>query len=58
MLTGPTYNKNSTRIKCGTFRICYRFWCSIKDDNRTLFGIEEVDLIDTYTAMDEEEDDE
>ena len=33
-------------------------WCSIKDANRTLFGLEDVDLIDTYTAMDVEEDDE
>jgi len=34
-----------------------QIWCSIKDDNRTLFGLEDVDLIDTYTAMNEEEDD-
>jgi hypothetical protein len=33
-------------------------WCSIKDDNRTLFGLGDVDLIDKYTAIKEEEDDE
>jgi len=34
-------------------------WCSIKDDNRTLFGLEDIDLLESYTAMDDEgEDDE
>jgi hypothetical protein len=33
-------------------------WCSIKDDYRTLVGLEDVDLLDTYTDTDEEEDNE
>ena len=32
--------------------------CSIKDANRTLFGLEDIDLMDAHTAMDEEEYDE
>lgn len=32
-------------------------WCSIKNDYRTLVGLEDVDLLETYTAVGEEEDD-
>jgi hypothetical protein len=31
-------------------------WWPIKNDYRTLVGLEDTDLIDTYTAIDEEED--
>jgi|GEM_PF-5308395 len=33
-------------------------WCGIKNDYRTLISLEDVNLVDMHTAIDEDEDDE
>jgi hypothetical protein len=33
-------------------------WCSIKNDYRTLVGLEDVNVVETYADIDEDEDDE
>lgn len=45
------------KINHGTFLICYKSWCSIKDDYRTLVGLKDVDVVETYAGFDENEDD-
>lgn len=35
----------------------FYLWCRIKDDYRTLVGLEDIDLIDTYNDTDDEEED-
>ena len=40
----------------GTFCICRSYWLGIRDEYRTLIGLEEVNVVDKSTDDDEEED--
>lgn len=46
------------RSKPNAFVSVNSTWCSIKNDYRTLVGLEDVNVVETYTDIDEEEDDE